>query len=40
VFGVNLLTSGLALVMVGLAAPSATEAGRARRVGEPDTGSS
>ena len=39
-FGVNLLTSGLALVMVVTAAPKATEVGATRRVGEPGTGSS
>jgi uncharacterized membrane protein HdeD (DUF308 family) len=39
-FGVNLLTSGLALVMIGMAAPSAKEVGTTQRVGEPGTGSS
>ncbi|AQL44580.1 hypothetical protein BV210_15140 [Halorientalis sp. IM1011] len=39
-FGVNLLTSGLALVMVATAAPSSRESGTTRRVGEPGTGSS
>ncbi|WP_424018357.1 HdeD family acid-resistance protein [Halorientalis pallida] len=39
-FGVNLLTSGLALVLVGAAAPSAREVGTTRRVGESGTGSS
>jgi uncharacterized membrane protein HdeD (DUF308 family) len=39
-FGVNLLTSGLALVMIGMAAPSLKEVGTTRPVGEPGTGSS
>jgi uncharacterized membrane protein HdeD (DUF308 family) len=39
-FGVNLLTSGLALVLVGMAAPSATEVGTTGRIGESGTGSS
>jgi uncharacterized membrane protein HdeD (DUF308 family) len=39
-FGVNLLTSGIALALVATAAPSSKDIGAARPVGEPETGSS